>query len=819
MMTVAKSCFLKESLLLLYVFFLMPMSAQIIVPAIGCSQIENFDNSNPWMFGGINSSWLWDNPDKQDVTDDISIGGKSLILGGNTTTSTYNQNEDSWAESPVYDLSAVNNPYISFSFYWSNEGGTNTDELWLEYSLDNGIAWNNLFPAIGTGVCYDQNWYNYLGAWGGNNNGCSQGLGGPASWVTVRKCIGGLANEVSVKFRFRFKSDGSCENFGATIDEFKVCDATVVAQASYKCTSQNLEIQFSDESFDCPTNWFWDFGDGNTSMVANPVHSYNAAGLYTVSLTVATNISVTNGCGGPHQDTYTFDVEVMDISLNNQTNVSCAGLNDGAISLTVIGAGAGTTINWIPTPAIGQGSANISSLTAGSYDVTITSGGAGCIKTSTYIITEPASIEANYSSSDVSCANLCDGTLSANITNGVGPFNVIWSPGNLIGNVQSGVCEGDYSVSIEDANGCILSEANILAVGSPVLPEVFNLNDTVICQGEEVDIKNFELSSSVTSVNWNVIGGIDIGFGISGTGNIPDFIASSVNSVEVEVIPKLNNSCIGTRDTFTISITMLPTPDFSFVTSGNCEPVHATFTTINYNINSTYYWEIEGIENNFTGQSFAAEFLSGNYSVVLHEKTDNNCEGSVSKTDLITVLPKPYADFSFSPDYYEEEGSNISFINQSLNASSYFWSVIDTNISDTIDNPVFYLNGDSKSFYKIQLLAQNDKGCSDITERYVKLKESEIFYIPNAFTPYSGPVNNNFKPIIQSGIDIYNYKLTIFNRFGEIIFISKDPSIGWNGRLANGTKLPTGVYTYKIDYQNLYKDNPKDIIGSFLLID
>jgi len=47
-------------------------------------------------------------------------------------------------------------------------------------------------------------------------------------------------------------------------------------------------VQFTDQSTNSPTQWAWDFGDGNTSFLQNPTHNYAAAGVYTVTLT-ATN--------------------------------------------------------------------------------------------------------------------------------------------------------------------------------------------------------------------------------------------------------------------------------------------------------------------------------------------------------------------------------------------------------------------------------------------------------------------------------------------------------------------------------------------------
>jgi hypothetical protein len=184
----------KRYLLLLtgFVLYIGTLQAQIVVPANGCVK-ENFDSTNPWTFGGTNSSWSWANPDKAEVSDDISGGEECIILGQNTPTGQYNYSENSWAESPEYDLSAVNSPYIEFWFYHSNENHNTYDQIWMEYSLNNGATWIDLQPAVGTNNCYDQNWYNQYSNWGGATTaanavaGCTWGGGvGPTGWILFK---------------------------------------------------------------------------------------------------------------------------------------------------------------------------------------------------------------------------------------------------------------------------------------------------------------------------------------------------------------------------------------------------------------------------------------------------------------------------------------------------------------------------------------------------------------------------------------------------------------------------------------------------------
>jgi gliding motility-associated-like protein len=81
---------------------------------------------------------------------------------------------------------------------------------------------------------------------------------------------------------------------------------------SFNCTNK-LQVNFTDKSV-LPQSWFWDFGDGTTSILQNPTHTYTAYGSYYVTLTV------TNGsCGHTKGNTVTLFNEIPNISPLNDT--------------------------------------------------------------------------------------------------------------------------------------------------------------------------------------------------------------------------------------------------------------------------------------------------------------------------------------------------------------------------------------------------------------------------------------------------------------------------------------------------------------------
>jgi gliding motility-associated-like protein len=89
-----------------------------------------------------------------------------------------------------------------------------------------------------------------------------------------------------------------------------------------------------------------------------------------------------------------------------------------------------------------------------------------------------------------------------------------------------------------------------------------------------------------------------------------------------------------------------------------------------------------------------------------------------------------------------------------------------------------------------------------------------VYYIPNSFTPDGDEFNNIFTPVFTAGIDYHTYEMTIFNRWGEIVFETQDPQIGWDGSYGNqGLDVQLGVYTYKISFKTPQLDDRREILG------
>jgi gliding motility-associated-like protein len=82
--------------------------------------------------------------------------------------------------------------------------------------------------------------------------------------------------------------------------------------------------------------------------------------------------------------------------------------------------------------------------------------------------------------------------------------------------------------------------------------------------------------------------------------------------------------------------------------------------------------------------------------------------------------------------------------------------------------------------------------------QFIGYQEPLIYYIPNTFTPDADQFNPTWKPIFTSGFEPYDYHLTIYNRWGELIWESFNPFIGWDGEYGQQFSAQEGTYTWDI---------------------
>ncbi len=214
------------------------------------------------------------------------------------------------------------------------------------------------------------------------------------------------------------------------------------------------------------------------------------------------------------------------------------------------------------------------------------------------------------------------------------------------------------------------------------------------------------------------------------------------------------------------------------------------------------HYKFKWVNDAQSGDSITEKaFQSGWYKLIV---SDNCTPVNVTDSVYITVIPPAKAAFVYSPATKIKTNHDVSFINQSTNAASYLWT-FGTNDSSKQVSPV-YIYTDTGD-YRITLVAYGFNNCpNDTAYGFIKLITDQVtIYIPNAFSPNGDGVNDYFD---IGGVGIKSYSYNIYNRWGEHIYASPQPSPkgegeGWDGTF-HGVEVPEGVYLYQLDVTDIF---------------
>jgi len=194
------------------------------------------------------------------------------------------------------------------------------------------------------------------------------------------------------------------------------------------------------------------------------------AGIYNVIVTDA------NGCTSASAAIITQPLPLL--AIGQGTNITCGGQCDGIATVVVQGGTGPYSYLWDDPNA--QTTPVATNLCAGTYTVTVTDAN-GCTTTASVTIIEPPVLVISVSTTNASCGGVCDGSATVTITGGTGPYVILWS--NLgVGNTINGLCAGQYSVIVTDANFCTQT-VNFQLTEPPVLNANITSTVQVLCAG------------------------------------------------------------------------------------------------------------------------------------------------------------------------------------------------------------------------------------------------------------------------------------------------------------------------------------------------
>lgn len=463
--------------------------AQCITPISTFPYTEGFESTNGgWVSGGVGSDWAWGTPAKATINA-AATGLKCWITGG-LTPGSYSNGEASWLQSPCFDLTTLQHPYISMSIFWETE--RRFDGANFQYSTDLGATWTNVGSVSDPVNCLNDNWFNYSpitglnplasvrDGWSGTiqpTAGSCQGTGGSGRWVNAQHTMPNLAGIANVIFRFTFGAGTVCNNFdGFAVDDIMIGEAPPnIASFTYSCTTSN-SITFTNTSALCPS-LSWNFGDpasgpaNNTSTAQIPTHTFSGAGTYTITLDVT-------GPGNAASTT-SQTIHILGLTTSQLTGNNCFGDNNASATVNVIPAAAAPFFySWNTNPV--QTTPTATGLGASIYAVTV-SGANSCQANAVVIIGEPARLSHTVSIIQPGCG-ATTGSATINENGGTPPYTYSWSPSGGTGATASGLTPGNYTVTVTDNNLCT---ENINIVIANATPPTVNINNVkhVSCFG------------------------------------------------------------------------------------------------------------------------------------------------------------------------------------------------------------------------------------------------------------------------------------------------------------------------------------------------
>ncbi|MFV5688058.1 PKD domain-containing protein [Flavobacterium sp. ZT3R25] len=587
-------------------------------------------------------------------------------------------------------------------------------------------------------------------------------------------------------------------------------------------------------------------------------------GIYTVS------VSDSNNCG-PVTTTFTIkEPPVLVLNLVSQTNVLCFGTATGAIAINVMG---GTPIQispgvfdynyaWTGPNGFTSSNKNLSSILAGTYDLTVTDN-SGCAKKLSVLVTQSSEITIKATTTVINCYGDNNASISLVVSGGIAPYKITWST-LATGLFQDNLSAGDYLITVTDALNCI----NTLNVNIPEAP-IFTINPVV------KQISCFGMNDG--SINLNLVGGIAPLKLVWSDGSTAGLTRNNLGPGFYTVTITDSKPCIITRtfillepqklvlsanvthafdcdDTNSGVINLLVaggTPPFTYTWSNGATT--EDLTTIpagNYLVTVTdsrgcskmaqyvinrqppivigvetktdFNCDAKSVKQTFVAQvsggvpPYQLTWSSGTISGVNNEMMNTNQNGTVilGVTDNLgctanytfnVAIPKlGTPSFTTSSYSYATFGTfsisdPIQFTNTATaDYSSTAWDFGDGSVSSE-ENPTHTFVKEGS--YVVTQTVIYPFGCIYTHIVTLLIDKGYKMVIPNGFTPNGDGINETFKPVF---VGLKSLQLDVYDTWGELIYSEKGETLqGWDGRIKE-RESENGNYYYKVKGTTFY---------------
>lgn len=636
------------------------------------------------------------------------------------------------------------------------------------------------------------------------------GCGGGTGSITVNH-TGGTAN---YNYNWLRPSDNqtftgktitglTADNYDVTVTDGNGCSTsatyTITQPLAIVFTQQQTDVtcfggsdgtaQINVTSGTLPYSYNWN-GTGNSP---NNVLSNIGAGIVNVIVSDA-NCSATA--------TFTIaQPSAVAVNLVSLSDVTCNGANDGSIQVNASG---GTPNNsapayqflWNTNPPQNTSAAN--NLGQGTYTVVATDMN-GCTGTQTYNITEPAPMNTTLTATDATCYGATNGSAEAIVQGGNPPYSYLWSDPNAQTTAKATALAASlYLVVVTDANGC--TSGGSVLLNEPTELMITTSATAVKCPGDENGTITVNATGATAPYNYSVT--LDFANFIFTTNGVAEGLKVGMYNVVVSD----NNGCTKVVQEYVPDA--LPDNFTAYTDSTSCYgpnyadgSAHIISTSMT---NGPYLYSIDG-----GGQQYSGDFYF--LSAGAHTITAVSNFGCVSEIPVVVLQPLPIIVDVIPDTVVLALGETQQVQTVFLNAGNVTYNWENTLGLSCTDCPNPFVTAYQTGNHVVVVSEQNGSStCYGSATLHVSVLPQQPVFVPNAFSP-NGDGNNDVFMIFGEGISTVN--LTIFNRWGELVFESNNQYDGWDGTYKGVLQNPS-VFTYnaQITYLNGKKTEKKGTV-------
>ena len=490
------------------------------------------------------------------------------------------------------------------------------------------------------------------------------------------------------------------------------------------------------------------------------------------------------------------------------TKIKCPNENTGSISILINNLTGSPTVEWtgpndlLTNQIFSASGLAIDSLYTGSYNCIVIDDN-NCTVQQTIYVPEPYTragsplfLTSNNTAYEVSCKGGSDAWIKVSMAGGdysLNTYQYLWENGEYSDSI--------FSLSADTISLTVIDSINCSQEFSYIIREPDSL---VSFTYSSSDYNNYNISC------YNDSDGFVKLFPVGGVGNysyicyvndifnpnLNSNILSNLKSDNLFIIIADNNGC---QYSDTISLIQPDLLQFDLNLKPDTCSLNKGYADLQVNggaPNYTYSWSNGSID------SFSDNFSEGRYEIIVVD--ENKCKKSESFD--IYNLASPIANFTLNPSHKKfniqlEEPFVFVDISETFiqKIKKWTWYFSDNSIgNDSIVQHSFSEIGE----YQVLLEIETEYNCFDTISKSVVV-DNYTLWIPDTFTPNDDGVNDYFMP---NGGGIKEYKMQIFSRWGEVIFLSEDINIGWDGMSKNKNKSMMGSYTYYIEVVNVYNE-------------